>query len=206
MSFPVIFASIAHLQNCSSIFEISSVCSNTRKVSIFTARIRIRRMREGNIFSLFTLAGGGEGYPISGLDGGGVPHYSSRWGDTPSQVQTGGYPILLTGGVPHPRSQWVPPSAEWGTPLSQPWIGGTPISRMGYLPYPWVPPVRRMGYPPDLRWGVPPSKTGWGTPLPVSKTSTCYAAGGVPLAFTQEDFLVFHFSTFSIIVSLSLFL
>ena len=44
----------------------------------------------------------------------------------------------------------------------------------------------------------PPSKTGWGTPSPnprldgvlISKASTCYAAGGVPLAFTQEDFLV----------------
>ena len=53
--------------------------------SIFTARIR--RMGEGNIFSLFTLAGGGtpsqvgggyparsEGVPRPGLDVGGVPH------------------------------------------------------------------------------------------------------------------------------------
>ena len=31
--------------------------------------------------------------------------------------------------------------------------------------------------------------TGWGTPPP-SIASTCYAAGGMPLAFTQEDFLV----------------
>ena len=38
-------------------------------------------------------------------------------------------------------------------------------------------------------WGATPSqvRTGRG---PISKASTCYAAGGVPLAFTQEDFLV----------------
>ena len=45
---------------------------------------------------------------------------------------------------------------------------------------------------------VPPStRTGWGTPPPPirqsSIASTCYAAGGMPLAFTQEDFLVTNF-------------
>ena len=35
--------------------------------------------------------------------------------------------------------------------------------------------------------------TGWGkpTPLPPSKAG-CYVAGGMPLAFTQEDFLVMN--------------
>ena len=37
---------------------------------------------------------------------------------------------------------------------------------------------------------IPLSKIGWGIPPPISKASTCYAAGSVPLAFTQEDFLV----------------
>ena len=52
-------------------------------------------------------------------------------------------------------------------------------------------------------WGgdiprVPPTMTGWGTPHhdwmgypPITSiASTCYVAGGMPLAFTQEDFLV----------------
>ena len=60
------------------------------------------------------------------------------------------------------------------------------------------------GYPPSqlgLDGVPPPTRTGWGTPPgqdwmgypPIrqsSKVSTCYAAGSVPLAFTQEDFLV----------------
>ena len=56
-------------------------------------------MREGNIFSLFTLVGGG--YPIPGL-GGGRGTQSQVWvGGTPSQVWVGGYPISgLGGGYP----------------------------------------------------------------------------------------------------------
>ena len=71
-------------------------------------------------------------------------------------------------------------------------MGGTP---------PGVPPVSWMGYPsqrvpPLAGWGtpgrvsptgVPPSR---GTPHQTSTACTCYAAGGMPLAFTQEDFLV----------------
>ena len=144
----------------------------------------IRRMREGNIFSLFTLSGGR--YPVSGLDGV-VHHPRSRWGCTPSQVQMGvvphprsrwGYLIPgLDGGIPHPRSgQGVPPSKIR--------MEGTPPSKSGWdiLPFPH----------PRLD-EVPASRTGWGTPSikrQISKASTCYAAGGVSLAFTQEDFLV----------------
>ena len=91
------------------------LCTVAEKVLLITAR-----MREGNIFSLFTLAGGGRGtYPMSG------------WG-TPSQVWTGGgggwYPILgLEGGT---SSCWPggttskirmgegthPSRIGWGTP------------------------------------------------------------------------------------------
>ena len=39
-------------------------------------------------------------------------------------------------------------------------------------------------YPPPPTWD-------WGTPLGDRRASTCYAAGGMPLAVTQEDFLVF---------------
>ena len=62
--------------------------------------------------------------------------------------------------------------------------GGTPSFQTG-----GVSPsqVRKAGVP--LNWmGVTP-------PLPTHRdssiASTCYAAGGMPLAFTQEDFLVF---------------
>ena len=59
-----------------------------------------------------------------------------------------------------------------GTP-SQVWMGGTPS-------YVWT--------------GTALSRTGWGTPHTIrrqsSMASTCYVVGGMPLAFTQEDFLV----------------
>ena len=123
---------------------------------------RIWRMREGNIFSLFTLGGGG--FPISDLGRGVVvrllPPASEGWGKvifsvcshlargyplsglggggTPSQVWVGGYPISGLG-VPHRRSGWwgVP-----GVPPGQVWmVGGR---------YPGYPPTWD-GVPPDLR-------------------------------------------------------
>ena len=108
---------------------------------------------------------------ISGLRSrqGGLPH-SADGGGTPSKVWTGGTPsqVQKGGRVPHPRSK-----QEGDTPSNLGW--GIPPSNFG--------------------WGIPPSKTGWGTsPSPIrrliSKACTSYAAGGVPLAFTQEDFLV----------------
>ena len=82
----------------------------------FTARIR--RMTEGNVFTLFTSGGGG-----------GEPH-------------------------PHPGQR-----GGAGTPLPH---------RPGQIP-----------------------GRGGGTPYWNSIAGTCYAAGGMPLAFTQEDFLIF---------------
>ena len=98
----------------------------------------IRRMGEGNSFSLFTSGGGG----------------------TPSQVQVGGA----------------------GYSISGPGRGGTPSQVGGY--------PSRGGYPsqggvPQLGGGVTP-----GTPPRIASTCYGYAAGGMPLAFTQEDFLV----------------
>ena len=57
---------------------------------------------------------------------------------------------------------------------------------VGYPGYPppgldGVPPVWMVGVP-----GYPLTRTGWGTPPPIrqnSLVSTCYAAGGMPLAF-----------------------
>ena len=127
-------------------------------------------MGEGNIFNLSTLA---RGYPIPGLwgGGGGVPH-----------PRFGGLPCPRSVGVPHPQSGWGgTPSQVWmGGTLSQVWVGGGVLCpRSGWLG--GTPP------PPELV-GVPP-------PPPIRQSSiasTCYGAGSVPLAFTQEDFLVWH--------------
>ena len=75
-------------------------------------------------------------------------------------------------------------------------VGGTP-ARSGWWGYLGYPPPPQLGLddggtPPhqDLA-RVPP---GMGYPPPPTRqssiASTCYAAGGMPLAFTQEDFLV----------------
>ena len=135
------------------------------------------------IFSVCPHLRGG-GYPISGL-GRGVPHPRSGWWG-------GGVPHLRSGwwggGVPHSRSQWLgggTPSQVWMVgrgvphPRSGWWGGGGyPIQGLdgggGYLEYP--PPIRQS-----------------------SIANTCYAASGVPLAFTQEDLLV----SISLSVSLS---
>ena len=124
--------------------------SHRFKDTFFTASIR--RTREGNSFSLSTLAGWG------------VPHPRSRWGYPIPGLDFGGYPIPLTGGgYLHPRSGWG------------------------------VPPCPRLdGVPPRPRLDVVPPCPGLDgvPPRPISKASTCYVAGGVLLAFTQEDFLV----------------
>ena len=77
-----------------------------------------------------------------------------------------GYPISgLGGGYP------IPGLDGGGDTPSQVWMVG------GYL-----------GYPPPGLDGVPPP------PIKQSSiVSTCYVAGGVPLAFTQKDFLVFFY-------------
>ena len=124
-----------------------------------------------------------------------VPPFQVR-----SQVQTEGTPHPsqvpgLDGGTlgyllsrSHPRSGWgVPPVQTWeGYPIS--WMGAAPFQVRSHV---------RIGVPPSRTgWGTPHpwSRTGWGTPLPirrqVSIVSTCYVAGGMPLMFTQEDFLV----------------
>ena len=79
-----------------------------------------------------------------------------------------------------------------GTPF-QVWTGGGLVAglerRVG------TPPKVRMGATPTLArigWGTPPVQDWMGYPRPIrqsSITSTCYVAGGMPLAFTQEDFV-----------------
>ena len=91
----------------------------------------------------------------------------------------GGYPVPSLGrGVPQPRS------GRGGTPSQV-----SPEGDKG-------PPVLEWGYPPGSGMGYPPPDLGWGTPQTWDRVpspsigSTCYAVGGMPLAFTQEDFLV----------------
>ena len=87
--------------------------------------------------------------------------------ETPSQVQVGVYLVPGWGGYPVPGR------------------GGEPHPRSGGVPHP------RSGgrYPIPGPGGYP--IPGPGTPPRQSSTaSTCYVAGGVPLAFTQGDFLV----------------
>ena len=103
----------------------------------------------------------GRGVPQPGLDGGGgVPWSGLDGGGVPQPVLDGG------GGTPV-RSEW------WGVPRVPPqhdWMGYPPTMTG------WVPHCDWMGYPPQHDW--------------MGVASTCYMAGGVPLAFTQEDFLV----------------
>ena len=104
---------------------------------IFTARIR--RMREGNIFTLC------------------VSLHLDRGGYLPSQVWTG----------------------RGGTYLG----GRVPTLAGGYLPWPGRGTYLGQGVP-TLARGVPTLVGGY------SIACACYEAGGMPLAFTQEDFLV----------------
>ena len=104
---------------------------------------------------------GGYIFSLSTLAGGGYPISGLGRGGTPSQV----------GGVPSPRSGGYPVPGLGGYLVPGP--GGYPVPGPGGYPIPGLG-----GTP-----GTPPRQS--------STASTCYAAGGVPLAFTQEDFLVF---------------
>ena len=102
-----------------------------------------------------------------------------------SNFRGGEYPIQLMGG-PIPGLDWggVPHLAD-GVPYPSWRNGGYPIlgSDMRY-------PIQLMGGVPHLSWwGVPHVQDWMGYPPPII-ASTCYAAGSMPLAFTQKDFLV----------------
>ena len=133
--------------------------------------------------SVHTSIGGG---------GGGTYLPRSEWGDLPSQageylpsqVWTGGIPTfpgrggglptlargyLDRGYLPWPGGAYL----GWGIPTLA--GGGTYLGWGGYLPW--------------------QGGTLWGGGVPTfpcrnSIACACYAAGGMPLAFTQEDFLV----------------
>ena len=117
----------------------------------------------------------------------------------PHPTNRGSTPIQLTRGTPfQPTGRGLPPSSDRGGGVPQPgqdWMGVPPLGLDE------VPPQDWMGVSPCWNWmGVtpPPISTGLGyPPLLVrhsSIMSTCYAAGGMPLAFTQ-NFLVLKMKT-----------
>ena len=75
-------------------------------------------------------------------------------------------------------------------------VGGTPVPAARVPQDSGIPLSRTRGTPIQDGTGVPPPpvRTGLRYPSPPadqdSRASTCYAAGGMPLAVTQEDFLV----------------
>ena len=82
----------------------------------------------------------------------------------------------------------IPPRGGYLTGYPSPGGPGTPPGRSGYPPGgvpDWVPPWGGPGTPPG-GLGTPPG----GVPSKDNIGSICYTAGGMPLAFTQEDFLV----------------
>ena len=102
-------------------------------------------------------------------------------------------PMSLQGWYPYPVLVWGYPHpvlAQRGTPARSGWgYSSSGLDR--------VPPLKLDGGPPPIGtgWGYPspphPSGLDGGTPpKDSSKASTSYTAGGMPLAFTQEDFLV----------------
>ena len=107
-----------------------------------------------------------------------------RRGGTPARFRQGEVP--QPGGVPEPGPGGGYPTS--GTPPPSDLAGGGTLTG-GYLaggyPNRGVPHLR---YPPVRpgQGGVPRPGGGGGTPL----SSTWYAAVGMPLVFTQEDFLV----------------
>ena len=109
---------------------------------------------------------------VSVHTGRGVPH--PLMGGAPPSGPDGGTPILPHGGVPHPSS--------WGYPI--PGLDGG---------VPW--PGKGVPSHSDLGWGYPhPGQAPGqgGTPNWNSTACTCYMVGSMPLAFTQEDFLVWY--------------
>ena len=96
-------------------FVVATYLSLLNQVITF----RIRRMREINIFSLSTLAGGGGGgaIPRSG-QGKGYPIPSLDRGGTPIQVRMGGVGTLSRSG-----QGGIPPGLDGVTPTPQDWIG-----------------------------------------------------------------------------------
>ena len=135
----------------------SSLMADVSSLGVITARIR--RMTEGNVFTLSTIAGGG-----------GVT-LSSWWGGYPHPVPMGGTPSFLMGGTPPSGWQGYPIWLTGGTHLAGGGCPGYTSIRTGW----GYPPSELDGNTPCQNWmGTPhqdwmeiplPIRTGWGYPL-----------------------------------------
>ena len=101
-----------------------------------------------------------------------------------SQVSVGPHPE----GTPSSLGWGVPPSLDGLDEVTSRGDGGTttPYPESGYPLSSWL------GCPLSRYWGTPIVLDG-GAPPPGRQSntaSTCYMAGGMPFAFTKEDFLV----------------
>ena len=132
---------------------------------------------------------GGEGGYLRQVQTGGVPQPGLM--EVPCSGLMGG---VTWGGVPLTWSGPIggyPSQVRWGVPKV-----GYPLAGMGYPPSRpgWVPPLDRQGITsrgtPQAAGTPPPPTAGGIPPLQDNRWSTWYAAVGMPLAFTQEDFLV----------------
>ena len=149
--------------------RVHSLCWYRVSNRFFTDRVH--STRRDVMFSVCPHLGGGGGYP--------------------GQVQMGDTSIPGWG-YPHPAlDREVPqPGSDGGTPARS-IMGGT-LARSGLrvpqgTPRPGMGDPTWQGYPPGI--GTP----NMGTPsVQDNRWSTWYAAVGMPLAFTQEDFLVFN--------------
>ena len=132
---------------------------------------------------LLPPASEGGGYVFTGVclsnfpGGGGLPHLAHR------------------DGVPHLADRGYPILPNWGGYPGYIWVPLLLVRNGGGYPYPdlgRVPPHL------DLGWGYLPPHPDLGpgqegTPNWNSMACACYVAGGLPLAFTKEDFLVLFF-------------
>ena len=177
------------------------------------------RTTGGYVFTGVCLFGGGSqvqvqvgGAPVSDFWGGGYPVSDFRGGGTQSQIFWGGVPGLSKG-KNFWHQIWLDTCSDWEKnflsrnppppQLREKFL--TPdlaryMFRLGkkiFVEGPPPPPVKGKIF--DTRFGLIHVQTGkknfcQGTPPPPGIARNCYgyAAGGMPLAFTQEDFLVVY--------------
>ena len=150
--------------DCFAEFDFSFVFSIERLITV-----RVRSTTEGYSFTLLVCSRGGGGVSGPASGGGGVR--SSRWGGGSGPARGGSGPAAGGGGASGPAAGGEFRSSCWGG-------GSGPAGEGGGQ-------VQLAGGGVRFSWGGGSVSGGGGVSIlrPL--------AGGMPLAFTQEDFLVF---------------